>query len=183
MYKWIQTSLNQHVKFKKYDRKEFQGNECIWYQTQLLCPRVIIFNNHTPTIFRQGELNFKDQDYQHSSPSENVFFLPSPPPSNLHRTFFFPHISHKYHNNRSSCGSDHSTPPPPPTPLLKEQTTIGTLHYLPSVVLKSLGSWIFTLNFLLFRKSSHLGDKIHTGFKKLIIWGAKSTGPPHSVCV
>ena len=116
MYKWIQTSLNQHVKFKKYDRKEFQGNECIWYQTQLLCPRVIIFNNHTPTIFRQGELNFKDQDYQHSSPSEKVFFLPSPPPpSNLHRTFFFPHISQKYHNNRSSCDSDHSIPPPPPS--------------------------------------------------------------------
>jgi len=55
MHKWIQTSLNQHVEFKKYDRKEFQASECIWYQTQLLGPTVIIFNSHTPTIFKHGE--------------------------------------------------------------------------------------------------------------------------------
>ena len=53
---------------------------------------------------------FKDQDYQHSSLSEKVF-CPLPFPPNLHRTFFS-HISQKYNNNQSSCGSD-----PPLAPL------------------------------------------------------------------
>ena len=54
---------------------------------------------------------FKDQDYQHSSLSEKVFLSPPLPPPNLHRTFFS-HISQKYNNNQSFCGSD-----PPLAPL------------------------------------------------------------------
>ena len=45
--------------------------------------------------------------------SQKKYFcpLPFPPPPNLHRTFFS-HISQKYNNNQSSCGSD-----PPLAPL------------------------------------------------------------------
>ena len=53
---------------------------------------------------------FKDQDYQHSSLSEKVFLSPPLPPQPPQH--FFSHISQKYNNNQSSCGSD-----PPLAPL------------------------------------------------------------------
>ena len=65
-----------------------------------------------PQSLGNGSWIFKDQDYQLSSLSEKVFLSPPlPPHPNLHRTFFS-HISQKYNNNQSSCGSD-----PPLAPL------------------------------------------------------------------
>ena len=119
---------------------------------------------------------FKDQDYQHSSLSEKVFLFPpllprpSPPPTSS--GLFFSHISQKYNNNQSSCGSD------PSPPSFKRATYSLNTTYL----LKSVGSCIFTLYFMFFGKSSHLGDKIHTGFKQSF-WGAKCTGHPHNMSV
>ena len=110
---------------------------------------------------------FKDQDHQRSSPSEKSFFSTPPPPPplpfNLQRNFFFPM---SLRNIIIIKVPEAATPYPP---LLKEQTTVWTLITFGRFETGQywLGSWIFTVNFMFFSKSSYLGDKIHTGFLEL----------------
>ena len=107
---------------------------------------------------------FKYQDNQRISPSEKAFFSTPPPPPPLQppKEFFFSHVPQKYNNNQSSWGSD-----PLPTSFKRANYSLNT-NYLRSFWNQCwVGSWIFTLNFMFFSKSSYLGDKIHTGFLEL----------------
>ena len=108
---------------------------------------------------------FKDQDHQRSSPSEKAFFStppPPPPPLQPPKGFFFFPCPQKYNNNQSSWGSD------PLPPSFKRANYSLNTNYLRSFWNQYwVGSWIFTLNFMFFSKSSYLGDKIHTGFLEL----------------
>ena len=105
------------VKFKKYDATNFKAMNVFDTRHNYSVQESLHLIATPPLSLGKVSWIFKDQDYQESSLRKSLF-LPFPPTST---GLLFSHMSQKYNNNRSSCGSV------PHPPLLKEQPTVWTL--------------------------------------------------------